>query len=338
LNPSHRSVPHPGDPKSDREPRLADPALEQRLRDDGYAVVRVMSKARAREIERAVTALFPVSPQPNQHLSNWYLGLIDSDRELAVATARLTWREVMPALAVHVAGARCHYTSLAIKPGGADATPMHQHWPSTVDPFARRIGCWVLISPNDKGGGIFRLVPRSHQLLPFIRHATSGDYFDSFSGAVDRHYARDISLEPGEAVLFEDSILHGTGANQDTAMRIAAIGNFIGSGMRTATIQPDGEEAFAVLEAGRDDTMEAYLTSGRLNRRPRRIATLANRNRAISEAEFTQLLAMHRKATLDFDPLDLIRAPPRPDLQAVGRQRTRKPFSRLASFFGCPER
>lgn len=335
---SRRSIPRLGDPQSNREPRLADPALEQRLLDDGYAVVRVMSKARAREIERAVAAIFPVSPRPNQPLSNWYLGLIDADRELAIATARLTWQEVMPALAAHVVGARCHYTTLAIKPGGADATPMHQHWPSTVDPFARRIGCWVMISANEKGGGIFRLVPGSHQLLPFIRHATSGDYFDSFSESVDRYHARDISLEPGEAVLFEDSILHGTAANRHSAMRVAAIANFIGSGMMTATIQPDGEDAFAVTETGRGDTMEAYLRSGKLDLRLRRVATLPNRNQVISESEFTQLLAMQRKATLEFDPLDLIRPTPRADAHGVGRRRTRKSLSWLASFFGYPVR
>lgn len=324
-----------GAPGSFREPHLADPMLDHRLRTDGYAVVRVMPAECARALEQEIAKLFKESPQPNQPLSNWYLGLIDSDRELAAATARLTWDTVRPALSGLFVGARCHYTSVAIKPGCAGATPMHQHWPSTVDPFARRIGCWVLLSASGMAGGTFRLVPGSHQLLPFIRHTRSGDYFDAFSERIEHHHARNVVLEPGEAILFEDSILHGTGANDEAAMRVAAIANFIGAGMPTATIEPDGPDAFAVIETGRGATMEAYLRSGKVDRRLRRVATLPNRNRTIIESEFVELIALQRKATLDFDPLDLLR-----DFEVQsqaprdGSQQGWAPLSRLGSLFG----
>jgi len=46
----------------------------------------------------------------------------------------------------------------------------------------------------------------------------------------------------------------------------------------------------------------------------RRVATLPNRNRPVTEAEFVKLLALGRKASLDFDPLSLVR----PDRAAAG--------------------
>lgn len=295
------------DSRRHTEPRLADPSLERRFARDGYVIVRVMDADRARALANEVSALFDENPKPNQPLSNWYLGLIDPDHRLAVATARLTWEKVRPALAGLIAGARCHYTSIGIKPAGAGGTPIHQHWPSTVDPFARRIGCWVLLSSGSVGGATFRLAPGSHQLLPFIRHAHSGDYFEIFSDSVERDHTRDFVLEPGEAVLFEESILHGTAANDGDEMRVAAIASFIGSGMSTAVIQPDGGSAFSVIETGQGDAMETYLHSGRSDRRDRPVASIPNRNRQITEAEFVELIASQRKATLDVDPLDLIR-------------------------------
>ncbi|TXC74346.1 phytanoyl-CoA dioxygenase family protein [Sphingorhabdus soli] len=287
-------------------PRCADPDLERALAHDGYVVVRLLSDGDARDVARDIAALYPSGVVANQPQSNWYLGLIDPDRDLAIRSASIVWDTVAPHLAALLVEARCHYTSVAIKAPGAAATPMHQHWPTTIDPFARRIGCWVLLSEACEGPGVFRLVPRSHQLLPFIRHANSGDYFEAFSERVREHYSIDIALQPGEAVLFEDSILHGTRANLTPGMRISAIANFIGADMRTAAILPE-DDKFAVVDTNRRDGMAHYLRTGLWPEQWHRVATLPNRNRAITEAEFVKLLAFGRKASLDFDPLSLVR-------------------------------
>lgn len=294
-------------------PRFADRDQERAIVRDGYVVVRLLSEERARAIAREIAALYPDGVVANQPQSNWYLGLIDPDRDLAIRSARLVWDDVAPCLAALLVDARCHYTSVAIKAPGAAATPMHQHWPSTIDPFARRIGCWVLLSEACQGPGLFRLVPRSHQLLPFIRHAGSGDYFEAFSDRVRADHAIDIALRPGEAVMFEDSILHGTRGNRSPTMRIAAIANFIGADMRTAAVLPDGD-GFAVVDTNRRDGMAHYLRTGMWPEQWRRVATLPNRNRPVTEAEFVKLLALGRKASLDFDPLSLVR----PDRAAAG--------------------
>lgn len=315
------------------EPLLVDAGLEDRIRSDGFAIIRLLDPEDAAEIGHRIARAYQDPIEPNQVGSNWFFGLLDEDRERANASAELVWKRVVPVLEPLFAGARCHYASVALKGAGAGPTPMHQHWPSTVDPYARRIGCWVLLS---SGGGStsFRLVPRSHQLLPFIRHEGSEDYFGSFSDAVDRTYARDVEVKDGEAILFEDSLLHGTSANEGPRLRVAALANFIGSDMKPARIVPEADGNFAILCPVDEEPTSTKRPLGRPPSVVRKVGTLPNRNRTISEEEFRQLLALGRKASLAFDPLGLVREPAAPAGEtAVSQpglvQRLRRAVARL---------
>ena len=299
----------PDDAATDSTPSFRDPALERRFSEEGFVKLRILPSDAAIAIAGRIARLYPHGVEANQPQSNWYLGLIDDDRELALRSAKLVRDAIVPSLAPLFAHARCHYASVAIKPGGAGATPIHQHWPTTIDPFARRIACWVLLSDRQGSAARFRLVPRSQRILPYIRHSQSGDYFDGFSEQVERRHARDLELSPGEAVLFEDSILHGTGANPGQQMRVAALANFVGADMGTAALLPDGDDAFAVIDTGGRDGMAEFLETGEWPESWRPVSRIANRNRAISEEEFVRLLAGNEAATLDHDPLDAIRSP-----------------------------
>lgn len=294
---------------SGMEPQLATRELDLALDRQGYVVVRLMNEMEAFELAQAVQAFLPEHVEPNQPKANWYLGLLDADRARAVASARCVWDALTPRLLALLAGGRCHYTSVAVKPRGADETPFHQHWSTTADPFARRIGCWTLLSPSTGRPATFRLVPRSHQILPFIRHHASGDYFTSFSDALDTRFAIDLELAPGEAVLFEDSILHATGANHSDDMRIAAIANVVGQAMPTAAVLPGPQGYFSLFDTQGVDAMGDYLKSGNRPQAWHELGMIPDRNRAISEDEFARLLALDLKASLDFDPLDVIRRP-----------------------------
>lgn len=289
------------------EPKLADPDLEARLQVEGYAIVQLMDENEALATGRRIASLYPPEIQPNQPDSNWYFGLTDPDRELVVQSSGIMWEALVPPLSELFVGGRCQFTSVAIKPAGAGPTPMHQHWPTTANPFARRINCWALLTQSGPGPGSFRLVPRSHQLLPFVRFPEATDYFDSFSARIDQLYAVDIPLRPGQALLFEDSILHGTQGNPTPDMRIAGLANFIGADMDTAIILPRDDESLAIIDTERKDGMADYLTTGHWPEHWRQIGILPNRNRAITEPEFQRLLDLGRKATVDFDPLDLVR-------------------------------
>ena len=288
------------------EPVLVDPELDRQLREEGYGHVPLLGPKKAADLGRSIASLYGGEVQSNQAGSNWFFGLLDQDLERARVAAQLVWDEVVPLLATLFSDARCHYASVALKSPGAEPTPIHQHWPSTVDPFARRIGCWILLS-NGGSPVNFRLVPRSHQLLPFVRYAGSEDYFGSFSIEIERDHARDIPVRCGEAILFEDSILHGTSANGGPELRVAALANFIGRDMEAARVVPDPDGGFGVLRPVDEVPTSAERPLGQHAAKVRKVATLANRNRTITEAEFEQLRALGRKATLDFDPLDLIR-------------------------------
>lgn len=289
------------------EPRLVDADLDARLQRDGYAVIRVVAAEEAQAIAEKIAALYGGETHPNLFDANWFFGLVDENRDRVVQSSTIIWNALVPHLSGLFADAKCQFTSVAIKPAGAAATPMHQHWPTTAIPFVRRITCWALLSQSGAGPGTFRLVPRSHQILPFVRYPEETDYFHSFSDRINAHYAVDVTLQPGEAILFEDSIIHGTSANPTAHDRISGLVNFIGAGMGSAIILPQNDKTFSIIDTDGKSSMSDYLQTGQWPASWKVIGTIPNRNRPVNEVEFKALLAMDRKASLNFDPLDLVR-------------------------------
>lgn len=217
-------------------------------------MLRVMSREDAIAEGGALASLLPQDLTESQPGSNWHHSFMDPDTTRAKTIARHLARRITPLLQNEILDGRCAITALAVKPAGAAGTPLHQHYPSSAAPFARRIAAWLSLSDASPEARTFRLAPYTQRLAPYIRTHGSGDFFDGYTDRIEAEYCTDILVEPGEAVFFEDSILHATGPNDastpNPSHRVNAIATFLGKDMPSARWRSvgEGEGRFEVEE------------------------------------------------------------------------------------------
>jgi hypothetical protein len=133
-----------------------------------------------------------------------------------------------------------------------------------------------------------------------------GDYF---SGLADRieDYAAPVSLKAGEALLFDNSILHGSAPNRREETRLAIACQIVPQGAHNGLCL-EGESGWIdFVEAPSAAAFDAFVRTGHRSGNWRCAGRTRNRNRSIAEAEFQALLASPLKASESFDPLDHVR-------------------------------
>lgn len=102
--------------------------------------------------------------------------------------------------------------------------PWHQdasYWP--IEP-KRNVTAWVALAASTPDNGCLRVIPGSQgALLPQVAVADPASWFAQGAdpAAIDAARARDLALAPGEFVLFDEGVLHGSEPNRSDRPRIA---------------------------------------------------------------------------------------------------------------------
>lgn len=118
--------------------------------------------------------------------------------------------------------ARVGPTVFQMKPSGpASGIRSHQ------DPFLldERRGAsasvWVALGRVDEAAGPLIMLPGSHRFARIVRVATTTDDLADYHPVIERH-ARMITMEPGDAVVFDSALIHGSLVNTSGSLRIGA--------------------------------------------------------------------------------------------------------------------
>jgi hypothetical protein len=287
------------------EPVFVDPRVEAEFSAKGFVKLRLFDAEETGEIRRGLERRIAGALQPNH--SSIYASFLDQDESRRSAISASSAAMLQPAIARHVAGGRLRQGGLVGKAKGGGFLPIHHHTPFVDRPFDRAINCWFPLIDTSSDSGGFRVVPGSHQLLPFIPTFDRGCYFEPFRAAVES-YAEDLSTEAGEAIFFETTLLHGSCANRGATDRLVMTYVLVSSEARNALIlEHDGGAFFEVFETGNDPAYSIYGKTRAVLPHWRRLRHIPNRNRQITESEFVRLIERGARATEDFDPLDAVR-------------------------------
>jgi len=82
------------------------------------------------------------------------------------------------------------------------------------------INIWSpLCDTNEKNGALY-LIPKSHRIFPTYRNATIKNCYDKHYGVIKK-YMQPVYIKAGEAIVFDNSILHYSPPNLSNAIRIA---------------------------------------------------------------------------------------------------------------------
>ena len=215
-------IPAPIVPQSRRV--LADPVLAEAFRTDGFARAMVLRPDDAAALRLDLEALRPLADVPHGKVGNgvvdYHCSAMDPDVDYRRRLNAVIRKRLEARVAALLDGYRLLFTTLYVKRVGQGTFPMHYNWPVLPDLNDTSVTIWMpLVATDGESGGV-RIVPGSHKLAPHINGPTTAAFYDETDLGLSQR-AVGPALDPGEALIFDDCIIHGSSPNRSGALRPA---------------------------------------------------------------------------------------------------------------------
>lgn len=294
--------------------QFLDPQLQARFEREGYVTVPLLDAPQIAEARAAIT-LHLGDRQLERNVGDAsYTSMLDTE----VATNDihdLLAGLVGPRVLALLDDARLLSAAVMTKPPHAGKVDLHQHQPLSNAPFAATPFCWVPLADCNAEDGAMVVAPRSHRLYRHIRLVHETEYFSDYRAALWSRYVVTVPLRAGEAIIFDNSLIHGSVPNRTGDFRMAVVSVYAGrqeehafytrennGGVRVSSgFEKIQALAMVSAECGHDETSTG-------------VRHLPPWDHQATLHEFEHLIAANLRATEDFDPLEAIRPtiPPEP--------------------------
>lgn len=195
--------------------------IDQRILDeldrDGYTVVDLFDDETIAAVRQLVDRLgVPLD-------TGFYTMNRDAPRDLAVEIDVALQQLGQPAIDRVLPGYRVAKAIPIIKgPVGDNSVDLHQDWEYVDERYHRGFSVWCVLGRTGPVEGGMQVIPGSHRWID--NHRGSGGFPDPFEGVRDeiiRRGSRAVPLERGQAVIYDNAILHHTPPNRGSAARVA---------------------------------------------------------------------------------------------------------------------
>jgi ectoine hydroxylase-related dioxygenase (phytanoyl-CoA dioxygenase family) len=289
--------------------KFRDAEVQAEFERNGFVVRRILDDEEVAEARvRLDAAAAGRSFERNDCEDTYYSSMFEREpvfqSRLRDAMARIFY----PKLDAELSDSRYFETSLLYKPPNSRALNVHQHVPITEQPFATSVFCWCALEDADENSGTLLLVPGSHHLLRFIRTLQTDEYFLDYRDEVTRRHAIPVPLKAGEAILFENSLLHGSVPNLTERPRRAVLTIVMHEGAQHVLYQHDQSGETVMLDNDFDEIQIQTMYPGGSQVAAREIGRLPAWDAKPTLEEFETLLQRGQRASKDSDPLAALRA------------------------------
>lgn len=169
---------------------------------------------------------------------------------------------------------------------------LHYH-PTVVEDMKHWvIDIWCPLQETDFSNGTICVVPESHRIFPMVIDLSPQEppFYHSYAEEIRNHYSVPIPAKAGEAVLFEDSLLHWSPRNMTESPRYA---------IHCTCIPREASPVCVYTKRDDDQFLEMYEVNDRFylernkNRQPdnlKLLEVLPNRKQSYNIEEFKQRL------------------------------------------------
>jgi len=285
---------------------LADPGLAADFRRDGFVKATLVSPAVVMSLKDELDALRPLAAAPHGTVMggtvDYHCSAMDPDvvyrRQLnAIIRARIG-----DAATAMFDGFRLLYATLYIKQTGLGTFPMHQNWPILSDLNDTSVTIWVPLVAIDANNGGVCLVPGSHKLAPHINGPRTPAFYDERLPSLTERAVR-ADLQLGEAIIFDDSVIHGSSPNCSPALRPAMQLIFVPNDSLPVFYHDGQDGSFEMVHADTDFWIDTdFAALGQRQPDWQSVGMVESRNRRVDEAGLNALLARGAELrTVGFD-------------------------------------
>lgn len=276
---------------------LSDPTLQSELMQKGFTKVPLLSQAEVDYIRNELQYLRPhdnFSPDGKGTTSSTYhCSFLDTNVDYKRKAGDLISKVFSPHIRHLLVGYEILNSNFYVKPPGTGVFQIHQNWP-VIDINDTTITVWCPLSDTNEQNGTLQVVEGSHKLVPDISGPWGNPFFKNFEEELIEEYLKPISCTAGEAVVFDDSLIHWSSRNSSDSPRVA-IQILCVPTDRTPVFyyldQNAPEKGFEVFKIDSEFFMERTITD--ILKRPKDVKSLGfvrNTNLFLTVGEFAEKL------------------------------------------------
>lgn len=271
--------------------------LQKAYDPKGHVHVPMLSTDEVRQILEVVETLRPhdnFAPRsPNGQDTTFHCSFLDTNKDYKARVHALISQFFQPHLDRVLHNFRILNCNFYVKPPHSGEFVVHQNWPALADIYDTTVTVWCPLIDVVESNGALQVVSGSHKLVPHIEGPRNPGFFEPFKQAVIDKYLKPVPMKAGEALVFDDGLIHWSARNDSDEPRIA-----IQILCTPADAQPvfyfydeKHPERFEVIEVDSKFYIESNMAD-LLVRQPhwKSLGFVENRNRPLTEAEFARLL------------------------------------------------
>lgn len=278
---------------------FADMELQKQFMDTGFIQVPMLSGSEILYMLGEINKLCP-EDSFNPHLDKKYhityhCTTLDTNLDYRRKAFHLIKDILEPYLKVFMPDYEVLSCNFFIKPPHTGMLRIHQNWP-VLDLDDTSVTLWCPLQDVDAQNGTLHLVPGSHKILPHIESIDAAfgfPYFRDFETELIQKYLKPMTLKAGEALIFDESLIHWTPANNSDKPRIAVQITAYPKDKTPVLFLCDKEHPYRYekFEISPEFYLTEHLNDHAVRQRQRKsLGFVENKNRSISEEEFIKLL------------------------------------------------
>ncbi len=272
-----------------------DETLQESFIQTGYARMPMVDAAEVAEMLEGVRTLRPAdrfAPAGNAH--SYHCSFLDRNVEYKRQAFHLIQKAFEPHIRSVLSGYKILNSNFYVKPPGTGEFVIHQNWPAIADLNDTTVTVWCPLVDVVETNGALQVVEGSHKLLPHVEGPNCPAYFHDFRAELIRRYLKPIPMSAGEALIFDDGLIHWSANNDSKIARFA---------IQILCVPADAQPVYFFFDPKRPERFELiavdsefFITadiSDLTKRQPhwRSLGFVDNRNRSLTEREFASLLA-----------------------------------------------
>src|SRR5436190_191736 len=273
-------------------PILADVELQNQFLSRGYVKVPLLSGS---EVDYLLEQLAKLRPDdnfaPDRPYATYHCSFLDTNLEYKRQTFDLIRPVFAPHIDRHLIDYRLLNSNFYVKPPGTGEFVVHQNWPAITDLADTTVTIWCPLGDVVESNGAIQVVEGSHKIVPHIEAPNSSPYFENFTDALIDKYLKPVPMSAGEALVFDDSLIHWSARNTSDQPRIAIQALCIPIDATPAFFCKTDDTQFELIHADSEFFLQ-HSPQDMYSRHPnwRSVGFIDNPNRSISESEFELLL------------------------------------------------
>lgn len=194
-----------------------DAALETEFRERGYVLVDLLDSASVERLRCEVTALY------RGERSGFHSTLMSRDHEYRESVMQRVGPIIEPHLGLLLQGYDAFAASLTVKWSDDESElPPHQDWTMVDEERFRSVAVWCPLVDTDEQNGALRVLPGSQRVLDHLRCSPANPA--AIIAEETLLAVEELQLVParaGQAIIFDNAVLHGSGPNRSGAPRPA---------------------------------------------------------------------------------------------------------------------